>query len=208
MFLRLSIPPRNQAERDLIASHRASVIAEPTYGGQLQDLAIPGQRPEGRMVIDYREVPVRARRRRDGAAAPAELSDRRSRPTARSIAEVMISPRVAPPMIGLGLLEAVAPEDILAHADPDDADGDGISGRPNWAWSEADEKVMLGRFGWKAGEPSLAQQNGHALAGDVGIGNPLQPAAWGDCTAGRGAVPRGAERRQPAVRQSGGAGQR
>ena len=58
MFLRLSIPPETQAERELIASHRASVIAEPTYGGQLQDFAIPGLRPEGRMVIDYEEIPV------------------------------------------------------------------------------------------------------------------------------------------------------
>ena len=45
--------------------------------------------------------------------------------------QVMLSPRVAPPMIGLGLLEAVAEDDILAHADPDDANRDGISGRPN-----------------------------------------------------------------------------
>ena len=58
MFLRLSIPPRDDAERALLADHRANTIAEPTYGGQLQDLAIPGHAPEGRMVIDYTETPV------------------------------------------------------------------------------------------------------------------------------------------------------
>ena len=47
----------------------------------------------------------------------------------------MTSPRVAPPMIGLGLLEAVDAADILARADPDDADGDGISGRARRVWS-------------------------------------------------------------------------
>ncbi len=186
MFLRLSIPPETDAERDLIASHRASVIEDPTYGGQLQDLAIPGLRPEGRMVIDYVEIPVELAggetvRLRKPAYRIADLAYGPLHPG------VVISPRVAPPMIGLGLLEAVAPEDILANADPDDADHDGISGRPNRVWSKADQKVMLGRFGWKAGEPSIAQQSGHALAGDIGIGNPIQPAAWGDCTAAEAA---------------------
>ena len=46
----------------------------------------------------------------------------------------MLSPRVAPAMIGLGLLEAIAEDDILANADPDDEDGDGISGKPNRVW--------------------------------------------------------------------------
>jgi CxxC motif-containing protein (DUF1111 family) len=181
MFLRLSIPPQTAADREVLASHRASVIPEPTYGGQLQDLAIPGHRPEGRMAIDYGEVPVelaggevvrlRAPRYRiaDPGYGPVHP-------------EIMLSPRVAPPMIGLGLLEAVTEEDILAHADPDDADGDGISGRPNRVWSVADEGVALGRFGWKAGEPSLDQQGSHAFAGDVGIGSPVASAPWGDCT--------------------------
>jgi CxxC motif-containing protein (DUF1111 family) len=182
MFLRLSIPPETEAERELIASHRANVILEPTYGGQLQDLAIPGHLPEGRMVIDYRESPAllaggETVRLRKPSYRIADLAYGPLHPG------VMISPRVAPPMIGLGLLEAIAPEDILANADPDDADHDGISGRPNRVWSEADQKVELGRFGWKAGEPSIDQQGGHALAGDIGVGNPTQPAPWGDCTA-------------------------
>jgi CxxC motif-containing protein (DUF1111 family) len=182
MFLRLSVPPRDHAERVLLENHRANVVAEPTYGGQLQDLAIPGHKPEGRMVIDYTEVPVAL-----AGGAVAHL-----RAPSYKIADlgygplhpqVMMSPRVAPPMIGLGLLEAVAEEDILAHADPADADGDGISGRPNRVWSAEQGEVALGRFGWKAGEPTLNQQGGHAMAGDVGVGNPTASAAWGDCTA-------------------------
>ena len=69
--------------------------------------------------------------------------------------KVMLSPRIAPPMIGLGLLESVAEADILARADPDDANGDGISGRPNRVWSLRDKAVRLGRFGWKAGNPTV-----------------------------------------------------
>jgi CxxC motif-containing protein (DUF1111 family) len=182
MFLRLSIPPRDAAERALLGAHRANVVAEPTYGGQLQDLAIPGHEPEGRMVIDYAEIPVELAdgevvRLRDPSYRIADLA------YGPMHAEVMVSPRVAPPMIGLGLLEAVADEDILANVDADDADRDGISGRPNWVWSAERGQVMLGRFGWKAGEPTLSEQSSHAMGGDVGVGNPIAPDAWGDCTA-------------------------
>ena len=181
MFLRLSIPPQTQAQEDQLAAHRISVVPEPTYGGQLQDIAIPGHRAEGRMVIDYTEVPVEL--------AGGEIVHLRE--PRYSVGDpgygplhpdVMLSPRVAPPMIGLGLLEAIAEADILAGADPDDADGDGISGRPNRVWSVEREAVMLGRFGWKAGQPSLAEQSAGAMAGDIGVSNPLAPAHWGDCT--------------------------
>jgi CxxC motif-containing protein (DUF1111 family) len=94
----------------------------------------------------------------------------------------MLSPRVAPPMIGVGLLEAVSEADILAWADPDDANGDGISGRPNRVWNDVRQQPQLGRFGWKAGEPTIAQQSAHAFAGDVGISSPLARDPWGDCT--------------------------
>jgi CxxC motif-containing protein (DUF1111 family) len=182
MFLRLSIPPHDAAERALLEAHQANVVAEPTYGGQLQDLAIPGHQPEGRMVIDYAQLPVELLdgevvQLRDPSYRIADLAYGPIHP------EVMLSPRVAPPMIGLGLLEAVAEEDLLAHADPDDADGDGISGRANWVSSAERGQVMLGRFGWKAGEATLNEQGSHAMAGDVGVGNPIAPPAWGDCTA-------------------------
>jgi CxxC motif-containing protein (DUF1111 family) len=94
----------------------------------------------------------------------------------------MMSPRIAPPMIGLGLIEAIAEAAIRANADPDDRDKDGISGRPNEVWSVADDHVTLGRFGWKAGAPSIRQQSAEAAAGDIGLSNPLAPQAAGDCT--------------------------
>jgi CxxC motif-containing protein (DUF1111 family) len=100
----------------------------------------------------------------------------------------MISPRVAPQMVGLGLLQAIDEADLLAHADPDDADGDGISGRPNRVWDVGNEDFALGRFGWKANQPRLEQQNSGAFLGDIGITSSLFPtencsAAQPDCEA-------------------------
>ena len=181
MFLRLSVEPHDDAERELLESGRANVIPDPVYGGQLQDFAVPGMAGEGHMVITHHEIPVELAggevvHLRAPTYEVADLAYGDMDPT------VMLSPRVAPPMIGLGLLEAIDPADIEANEDPDDADGDGISGRANQVWSEELGDVTLGRFGWKAGEPFLNQQNSHAFAGDVGLSTPLSPYAWGDCT--------------------------
>ncbi len=80
-----------------------------------------------------------------------------------------LSPRVASPVFGLGLLEAVSEEDILANADEFDLNGDGISGRPNYVWNVLENKTTLGRFGWKANQPTILQQSAGAINGDMGI---------------------------------------
>ncbi len=85
-------------------------------------------------------------------------------------------------MIGLGLLEAIHEADILARADVDDADGDGISGKPSWVRDHHGQRA-LGRFGWKASTPSVLEQSAGAFSGDIGISTPLQPDPWGECTA-------------------------
>ena len=182
MFLRLSIPPQSEADHALLANGRADSIPEPTYGGQLQDLAVPGLRAEGRMTIRYEDEPVTLA---DGTVVTLQrplygIADLGYGPLHP---EVMLSPRVAPQMIGLGLLEAVYDEDIERFADPDDADGDGISGRVNRVWDHARGEVVLGRFGWKAGQPTLLQQSIHAINGDIGISTPGKTSAAGDCTA-------------------------
>jgi CxxC motif-containing protein (DUF1111 family) len=182
MFLRLSVPLRSEDERQRLAAHRANVIPEPTYGGQLQDFAIQGHQAEGRMHIAYQEVPVELA---DGTVVSLrEPSYSIEDPAYGPLDEaVMLSPRVAPQMIGLGLLEQIDAADILAQADPDDADGDGISGRPNRVWDAAKGQVALGRFGWKAGEPTVDQQSQGAFSGDMGISVPLHPHGSGECTA-------------------------
>jgi CxxC motif-containing protein (DUF1111 family) len=181
MFLRLSIPPQSEEHRQRLASGKANVIAEPTYGTQLQNFAIPGHAGEGQMVVKYEEVPV--------ALSQGDKASLR-KPT-YSIADLgygplhpqtMLSPRVTPAMIGLGLLEAIPEQAILAKADPDDKDGDGISGRPQMVWSLEQQRLMLGRFGWKGGSPTVRQQSADAFNGDIGLSSPLFPNNAGDCT--------------------------
>lgn len=89
--------------------------------------------------------------------------------------DVMYSPRIAPPVFGLGLLEAVPESDIVAMADEDDSNGDGISGKPNYAWNVVEGKKTLGRFGWKAANPSILQQSAGAYSEDMGITNFVFP---------------------------------
>jgi CxxC motif-containing protein (DUF1111 family) len=96
-------------------------------------------------------------------------------------ADVQVSPRVAPAMIGLGLLEAIADERLLELADTDDADGDGISGRVNRVWDLEAGALAIGRFGWKAEQPSVRQQAAGAFLGDIGITSSLFPDA--ECSA-------------------------
>ena len=182
MFLRLSIPPQSAAQRAALREHRQTVTPEPTYGGQLQNFSIQGVLAEGAMTITYEETPV--------MLADGEVASLRA-PTYGVSGlqygplhpEAMLSPRAAPPVIGMGLLEAIADADILSGADPEDRDGDGISGRANRVWSDEHGKPMLGRFGWKAGQPSVSQQSAGAFRGDVGISTPLYPRPDGDCTA-------------------------
>ena len=143
--------------------------------------SIQGFKPEGKLKIDYKERKVKL-------AGGESVTLRAPSYALRDLAygpispDMMISPRVAPPMIGLGLLEAVPEEQILANADPDDADKDGISGKPNHVWSREHGKVMLGRFGWKAGVPTIAQQAAEAFNGDIGLSTTMIPNGSGDCT--------------------------
>ena len=83
--------------------------------------------------------------------------------------DAMISPRIANPNFGLGLLEAIEEKTVLGLADENDANNDGISGRANYCFDLASHKKMLGRFGWKASQPTIIQQASAAFHGDMGI---------------------------------------
>ena len=162
LLLRLSVPGAN------------GPVDEPRYGGQLQDRSILGVPVEGRIVINYVEMPgVYPDGSPFSLRAPVyRIEDLAFGPLHP---DVMVSPRVAPVTIGMGLLEAIPEESILALSDPEDANEDGISGRPNYVRDVQTGKLALGRFGWKANQPTVNQQAAGAFLGDIGIASSLFP---------------------------------
>ncbi len=149
-------------------------LPEPTYGDQLQPRSIPGVPAEGAVEVSYVEEPgafadgAPYSLRRPAIAFPALAFG----PLA---ADVLTSARQGQPVFGLGLLGAVPEAAIVARADEPDQDGDGISGRPNYVHDLRSGLPALGRFGWKANQPTLEQQAAGAFHGDIGVTTPLHP---------------------------------
>ncbi len=148
-------------------------IPHPAYGGQLQPVGIEGVPGEGRTHVAYERIELRYD---DGLLATLMKPVYRFVELAFGpLGDTIASPRVAPQLIGLGLVQSISERDILKNEDPYDADGDGISGRANRVASAEHGDVRLGRFGWKAGKASLLEQNAAAFNGDMGITSPLFP---------------------------------
>ncbi|MEM6660568.1 MAG: di-heme oxidoredictase family protein [Pseudomonadota bacterium] len=146
----------------------------PFYGGQFGDVAVEGIAPEGKVDIAYTEIDGRY-----GDGEPYTLIKPEIRLTELGYgpmgSDTMMSARAPLSLYGLGLLEAIDDEQLLAWTDPDDADGDGISGRVNRVWDFEFQKVSLGRFGWKSEQPSLMTQSADAAANDMGVTTALLP---------------------------------
>jgi CxxC motif-containing protein (DUF1111 family) len=165
MLVRLSIPGQ---------SPHGGPNPHPVYGEQLNEHGIPNVPGEGRARIVYQEV---IETLADGEAVKLR------QPTVEFVAlnfgdmgkDILTSLRVAPAIFGLGLLEAIEPATLLSLADPDDKNGDGISGRANQVWDVRTQQTVLGRFGWKANQPNVAQQIAGAFIGDLGITSALFP---------------------------------
>ena len=178
LVVRLGVPevPVDELARYLGAG------PDPVYGHQLSEASIAGVPAEARVAVSWVEAG------RVDLPGGETVTLRRPDWHLADLAygpldpHTVTSPRVAPQMIGLGLAEAIPAADILAHADPDDLDGDGISGRPNVVWSPEYETWMLGRFGVRATTPTLRQQAADAFNADIGIASPLRPDPAGDCT--------------------------
>jgi len=177
LFLRLAVPADLETDAELLKRH--GFKPAPIYGSQLQTSAISGHKPEADLKLTWEPVEQTLA---DGRIVTLQrpvytIENANYGPLPENL---LVSPRVAPPMIGLGLLAAIPEQAILANVDPDDSNGDGISGRANEVWDRALEKTVLGRFGWKAAEPNILQQSLGAFAGDMGLTSSLAPTT--DCT--------------------------
>ncbi len=178
LFLRLAVPADPQIDAEILKTH--GFKPAPVYGSQLQTAAIPGHKPEANLKLTWEAVEQTLP---DGTAVTLERPVYHiENPNYGPLPEnLQVSPRVAPQMIGLGLLAAIPEDRILAGTDPQDDNGDGISGRANRVWDKKAETTVLGRFGWKAGEPSIFQQSMGAFSGDMGLTSTLRAST--DCSA-------------------------
>lgn len=146
---------------------------DPNYGEQFNPRSIPNVDAEGEVEVSYQEI--------TGKYPDGTIYSLRE-PTYKfknlnygAMNGTMISPRIAPSMVGMGLLDAITEQNILSNVDVNDSNGDGISGRANYVWDEKKQKKSLGKFGWKANQPTVEQQTAAAFNGDIGITSALFP---------------------------------
>ncbi len=163
-FVRVSIPG--------FGPHGAS-LSPPGYGHQLSDKAIAGVKPEAKVRVRWNETVK-------GTFADGESYSLREPEFLITElaygplpADTMYEMRLGPQVFGLGLLEAIPEEALLSWQDPDDKDGDGISGRVNHVWDLERGGKVVGRFSWKANAFDLRQQSAEAAFFDMGVNNPL-----------------------------------
>jgi CxxC motif-containing protein (DUF1111 family) len=164
LLMRISLPGQDE---------HGGPVPVPGYGLQVQDKAVFGAVPEAAVNITYTYQELTLP---DGT--PYELRS----PTYTLtnlympiVGDYLLSPRLAPPMVGLGLLEAIPESEIVAGADPNDANGDGIKGHANYVWDPVTQTTMIGRFGWKANTATVVTQVATAYNQDMGVTSSLMP---------------------------------
>ncbi|PIB36641.1 thiol oxidoreductase [Reichenbachiella sp. 5M10] len=175
-------PPLDPTEEPVSLLFRLSIaeqidwqpLPDPNYGGQFNHLSILGVEPEGKVSVTYDEI---SGNYPDGATYSLRKPSYHFYDLhyGDMSPNLMVSPRIAPHMIGLGLLEAVSEQTLLNYTDEADSDGDGISGRANYVEDVVTGLPAIGRFGWKANQPSVRQQVAGAFLGDIGITSALFP---------------------------------
>lgn len=165
LLIRLSVPGEDK---------HGGAKPHPLYGGQFAQLSTKDVPAEGNVAITYEEI--------EGSYGDGEKYSLR-KPTYHFNNlgygplgdDFMFSPRTAPGVYGSGLLDAIADDTILAMADEEDQDGDGISGKANIVWDMNNQRIAVGKFGWKAEQASLLNQIADAAHNDMGAGNPIVP---------------------------------
>jgi CxxC motif-containing protein (DUF1111 family) len=179
LVARLSQATPAGGEQGAPTQSEAEAQPDPTYGAQLQPFAIQGHQAEGRVEISYAPLPVNL----SGGEVVTlrkpsyRLVELNYGPLGRS---THVSPRVAPALTGLGLLEQIPDRQILERANAPSAAA--VAGTVNWVWSRQDGRKAIGRFGWKATGGSLRQQVANAFALDLGLSSALVDRPAGDCT--------------------------
>ncbi len=165
-FLRISIPGTNE---------HGGPKPDPFFGDQIQNQAVYGFQPEARFKVTHTQITETLADGTQVVLKKPNYSLIDIHPLAKLPASYMLSPRIGRPVFGLGLLESIPVQDILSREDPTDKDGNGIKGIANWVWDEVNQKMDLGRFGWKGNNPTVLVQTIGALHGDMGITSSYRP---------------------------------
>jgi CxxC motif-containing protein (DUF1111 family) len=168
MLVRLSLPGANE---------HGGPLSDPNYGDQFQNRALQGESVD--FQYSWEPVPAEAALYLDWEERSVTLPDGEKVTLRKPVLRIeklafgplgegaMTSLRNTPPLAGLGLLEAVPEETVLALAREQKKLG--LNGRPNFVWDAINQRAALGRFGWKANTPSLLQQVASAFLGDIGV---------------------------------------
>ncbi len=159
LLMRLSVPGTNA---------HGGPLPDPVYGDQFSNFSVLNVLAEGQISLRYQPVPGRFS---DGTPYTLQqpyygFSQLNYGPMASN---VMLSPRLAPQIAGVGLLEAIADADIEGNARAQALLGGPVRGQVNQVWDAPSQQMRLGRFGWKANVATLAHQTGAAFQGDMGI---------------------------------------
>lgn len=188
LVTRLSID--NNKSRD----EKIGFAPEPTYGSQLSINGVYGVPYEGKPTREYSYKVVRAGKDRNATLRKPIYGVKDLRYGEMS-KDTILSQRVAPALVGLGLLEQISDREILKNEDIDDRDGDGISGKANRVYTprkssskssnihstnHKEEPIShptreIGRFNWKASASKVKQQVAGAMSNDMGLTSPLYP---------------------------------
>lgn len=165
MLMRISIPG--------VDAHGGPVPA-PGFGLQVQDQALLGATPEAGVNISYSDLPVSYP---DGATVTLRRpSYTLINPYSPLPSIYLLSPRLAPRLVGMGLLGNIPESTILSFVDAGDKNGDGITGKANYVYDSQTKKMELGRFGLKANTPTLLMQIATAYQQDMGVTSYVTPA--------------------------------
>ena len=165
MFLRISIPGTRP-------DSCGAPNPVPGFGTQLFQRATFGVTPQADIVVHYTEE---TRHFADGESYSLRTPSYDVTPYIPFPDNIMFSPRVAPAVFGRGLLDAIPEATLLALADEQDLDGDGISGKANYVCDPLTKKRVIGRMGLKANNADTFAQNAGAFHGDIGITSPVHP---------------------------------
>ena len=170
---RLSIPSNGSFEHKKMLKYNG-FIEEPLYGEQISINGVPGVPYEAKSIIKYESVPIfyldgeKVVLKKPLQGVEYQLADLQYGEISHNVS---ITNRLAPALVGLGLLEQISDEQILKNEDITDKDNDGISGKANIVYSVEHKDFRVGRYTKKASAPSVIHQSAAAAFNDMSLTN-------------------------------------